>query len=60
MVMVGYFLFKLQPLTCQAIKSFVDPTSSVLIQYTVEPQWLENLCSHENMFEIEVIHANDC
>ena len=29
-------------------------------QYTVELQWLEHLWDHENMFETEVVRANDC
>ena len=27
---------------------------------TVELQWLEHLWNHENMFETEVVRANEC
>ena len=28
--------------------------------YTVELQWLEQLCNHENMFETGIVRANAC
>ena len=30
------------------------------LPYTVEPQWLEHLWNHENMFETVVVRANKC
>ena len=31
-----------------------------VLERTVEPQWLENLWNHENMFEIRVVRGNEC
>ena len=35
-------------------------TREVISPYTVELQWLEHICNHENMFETGVVRANEC
>ena len=32
----------------------------LILPYTVEFQWLEHFWNHENMFETEVVRANEC
>ena len=32
----------------------------VITDNTIEPQWLEHLKNHENMFETGVVRANEC
>ena len=48
-------------LSIQADSYALSSTSSELSKInTVELQWLENLWSHENMFETAVVRASEC
>ena len=46
--------------TSSLAKYPVNPQQRLSKSITIELQWLEHLWNHENMFETEVVPANEC